>query len=184
VAGSLNPGSFSPATRIPTLGEDDLRSSTRSASFPGPPRFNAGRPDSFKPRRLHLTACKSRTHQRPSYCVCGPCVRIRRWQASRLGSLTAGLKNTHAAQSAPATAAVAAIEFHRLIRCNSLTIVSMLSGTSITADRAKMLQPRSRTAGQPFQRSYRWRSCSLTDPSLDPNQNGRGNTGQYGDGSP
>jgi hypothetical protein len=44
VAGSLNPGSFSSAPRMPTLGEDDLRSSTRSASFPGPPSFNAGRP--------------------------------------------------------------------------------------------------------------------------------------------
>src|ERR1700730_300087 len=44
VAGSLNPGSFSSAPRMPTLGEDDLRSSTRSGSFPGPPRLNAGRP--------------------------------------------------------------------------------------------------------------------------------------------
>jgi hypothetical protein len=43
IAGSLNPGSFSQAPRMPTLGEDDLRSSTRSASFPGAPRFNAGR---------------------------------------------------------------------------------------------------------------------------------------------
>src|ERR1700730_5111164 len=53
VAGSLNPGSFSSAPRMPTLGEDDLRSSTRSASFPGPPRFTAGRPDSFKLHHRH-----------------------------------------------------------------------------------------------------------------------------------
>src|ERR1700730_10503407 len=35
VAGSLNPGSFSSAPRMPTLGEYDLRSSTRSAFVSG-----------------------------------------------------------------------------------------------------------------------------------------------------
>jgi hypothetical protein len=54
VARSLNPGSFSQAPRMPTLGEDELRSSTRSASSPWPPRFNAGQPDLFKPEHLHM----------------------------------------------------------------------------------------------------------------------------------
>jgi len=44
VAGSLNPGSFSSAPRMPTLGEDDLRSPTRSASFPGPSASMLGGP--------------------------------------------------------------------------------------------------------------------------------------------
>lgn len=43
----------------------------------------------------------------------------------------------HAAQIDATTAAWAAAEFHQPIRCSSRTIVSILSGTSIKAERSQ-----------------------------------------------